>query len=245
VSPVHDPQGERLQKVLAAAGLGSRRACERLITQGRVRVDGVIVTELGVRVSERAVIHVDDVRIRLDPQAVTLALHKPAGVVSTMADPQGRPTLADYVPGEQRLFHVGRLDEATEGLILLTNDGELAHRLTHPSYEVPKTYVATVKGQVTPGVLRRLQEGIELDDGPAAADRARVLATRPGQSIVELVLHEGRNRIVRRLLGAAGHPVERLVRTEFATIGLGQLRAGETRRIAGRELATLMASVGL
>ncbi|HLS49203.1 MAG TPA: pseudouridine synthase [Actinomycetaceae bacterium] len=246
MSPVHDPTGERLQKVLAAAGLGSRRACERLITEGRVSVDGVVVTELGLRVSDTAVVHVDGVRVRLDPEALTIALHKPAGVVSTMADPQGRPSLADYVESRsQRLFHVGRLDEATEGLILLTNDGELAHRLTHPSYEVPKTYVATVSGTVSAGTVRRLRDGVELDDGPAAADRVRVLGSRAGESIVELVLHEGRNRIVRRLLGAVGHPVHRLVRTGFATLSLGQLPPGHTRRVGGRELATLMASVGL
>lgn len=246
MNPVHDPQGTRLQKVLAGAGLGSRRACERLITQGRVSVDGTPVSELGVRVTPGAIIHVDGLRVSFDPQMVTLALHKPAGVVSTMHDPQGRATLTDHLPADgPRLFHVGRLDEQTEGLILLTNDGELAHRLTHPSYEMPKTYVATVGGRVTGGVARRLREGVELDDGPAAADRVRVLAAQAGESVVEIELHEGRNRIVRRLLAAVDHPVDRLVRTRFATVRLGDLPPGRSTPVEGSELARLMAAVDL
>ena len=243
---VHRPDGVRLQKVLAAAGYGSRRACEQLIVDGRVTVDGRVV-ELGTRVDPAtAVVHVDGVRLQLDETKVTLALHKPAGVVSTMKDEQGRPDLSQYVPDRpERLFHVGRLDEQTEGLLLLTNDGELAHRLTHPSYEVPKTYVATVEGEVPRSLARRLLAGVELEDGPARADRFVVLETLPTASVVEIELHEGRNRIVRRMLEQVGHPVTRLVRTRFGNIRLGRLKPGHTRVVEGTELGTLMASVDL
>ncbi|MBD8061316.1 pseudouridine synthase [Oceanitalea stevensii] len=247
MTDVHQPGGTRLQKVLAAAGYGSRRACENLIADGRVTVDGQRVDELGTRVDPAtAVIHVDGVRLQLDETKVTLALHKPAGVVSTMSDEQGRPDLSQYVSDRaERLFHVGRLDEQTEGLILLTNDGELAHRLAHPSYEVAKTYVATVEGDVPRALARRMREGITLEDGPAHADRFTVLETSPGASVVEIELHEGRNRIVRRMLEQVGHPVIRLVRTRFGTVRLGQLKPGHTRVISGTELGTLMSSVGL
>ncbi len=243
---VHRPDGVRLQKVLAAAGYGSRRACEQLIVDGRVTVDGRVV-ELGTRVDPAtAVVHVDGVRLQLDETKVTLALHKPAGVVSTMKDEQGRPDLSQYVADRpERLFHVGRLDEQTEGLLLLTNDGELAHRLTHPSYEVPKTYVATVEGQVPSSLARRLLAGVELEDGPARADRFVVLETLPTASVGEIELHEGRNRIVRRMLEQVGHPVTRLVRTRFGNIRLGRLKPGHTRVVEGTELGTLMASVDL
>lgn len=244
---VHDPQGVRLQKVLANAGLGSRRACEELISAGRVSVDGTVVRELGVRVDpRRAVIHVDGLRVQLDTSIVTLALNKPAGVVSTMHDPQGRPSLARYVADRpERLFHVGRLDAETEGLLLLTNDGELANRLAHPSHGVAKTYLATVSGRVRPAVGVRLREGVELEDGPASVDAYRVLDTTADASLVEVVLHEGRNRIVRRMFDAVGHPVTRLVRTQMGPIRLGQLRPGAVREISGTELGTLMAAVGL
>lgn len=247
MTDVHQPGGTRLQKVLAAAGYGSRRACENLIADGRVTVDGQRVEELGTRVDPAtAVIHVDGVRLQLDETKVTLALHKPAGVVSSMNDEQGRPDLSQYVSDRaERLFHVGRLDEQTEGLILLTNDGELAHRLAHPSYEVAKTYVATVEGEVPRALGRRLREGIRLEDGPARADRFTVLETTPRASVVEIELHEGRNRIVRRMLEHVGHPVTRLVRTRFGTVRLGQLKPGHTRVISGTELGTLMSSVGL
>jgi len=247
MNDVHQPEGVRLQKILAGAGYGSRRACEGLITAGRVTVDGVVVRELGTRVDPvTAVVHVDGVRLQLDETKLTVALHKPAGVVSTMSDPQGRPTLAEYVADRpERLFHVGRLDEQTEGLLLLTNDGELAHRLTHPSYEIPKTYVATVEGQVPRTLAQHLRRGITLEDGPARADRFTVLETLPSTSLVEIELHEGRNRIVRRMLEHVGHPVTRLVRTQFGNIRLGTLRPGATRVVEGTELGTLMASVGL
>jgi 23S rRNA pseudouridine2605 synthase len=244
---VHDPDGIRLQKVLAQAGVGSRRACEDLIAAGRVEVDGHPVTELGVRIDpRRSVVHVDGMRVQLDETMVYLALNKPLGVVSAMSDAQGRPTLSDYVRGRQeRLFHVGRLDTDTEGLILLTNDGELAHRLAHPSYQVPKTYLAEVSGPLARDVGRRLRAGVELDDGTVAVDGFRVVDARPGKALVEIVLHEGRNRVVRRLMDAVGHPVEQLVRTQVGPIRLGDLRTGRTRVLGRPEVAALMAAVGM
>jgi len=243
----HVPDGVRLQKVLAGAGLGSRRACEDLIAAGRVSVGGAVVRELGMRVDPAtAVVHVDGLRLQLDPTLVTLALHKPVGVVSTMRDPHGRPSLEGYVADRsERLFHVGRLDAETSGLLLLTNDGDLAHRLTHPSYEVPKRYVATVEGRVERGLVRRLKAGVDLEDGPVRVDEVKVLETRPQSSIVELVLHEGRNHIVRRLLAEVGHPVTALARTQVGPIRLGTLRPGQTRVIKGSELGALMSAVGL
>lgn len=243
----HAPEGIRLQKVLAGAGYGSRRACEGIITAGRVTVDGERVRELGTRVDpSTAVIHVDGLRLQLDETVLTLALHKPAGVYSTMADEQGRPDLSAYVADRsERLFHVGRLDAETEGLILLSNDGDLAHRLTHPSYEVPKTYVANVEGRVAKGLGRQLRDGVELEDGPVRVDAFTVLETTPNASLVELTLHEGRNHVVRRLLAEVGHPVTRLVRTSIGPIRLGRLKPGRTRVIEGHELGRLMSAVGL
>ncbi len=237
MSDPHVPDGIRLQKVLAGAGLGSRRACEEIIAAGRVSVDGVIVTELGMRVDPAvSVVHMDGLRVQLDASMVTLALNKPLGVVSTMHDPQGRPSLAELVKDRpERLFHVGRLDAETEGLLLLTNDGELANRLAHPSYEVMKTYLATVQGRVRPGVGVKLRAGIQLDDGPVRVDDFRVVDATASETLVEVVLHEGRNRIVRRTLDAVGHPVVRLVRTQIGPIRLGNLRPGRTREIAGTE----------
>lgn len=247
MSDPHVEGGVRLQKVLAQAGLGSRRFCESLIARGRVTVDGVRVTELGVRVDPAtAVIHVGGRRVVLDDSLLTLALYKPAGVLSALSDDRGRPTLAPWVEEHtEHLVHVGRLDADTEGLLLLTNDGELAHRLTHPSYEVPKTYVATVRGTVTGAVTRKLLAGIELDDGPVRADAFHIKGTHGAQSFVEITLHEGRNRIVRRTLDAVGHPVVRLLRTRVGPVVLGTLKPGRTRVIAGRELGELMAAVGM
>lgn len=244
-SPATD--GVRLQKVLAAAGYGSRRACEDLITAGRVSVDGRVVRELGTRVDpSRDVLHVDGLRVQLDPTKVTVALHKPVGVVSTMHDPHGRPTLEAYVADRsERLFHVGRLDTETSGLLLLTNDGELAHRLTHPSFEVAKTYVAGVQGRVERGLGRRLKEGVTLEDGPVRVDAFHVLEARPASSIVEVVLHEGRHHIVRRLLAEVGHPVTALARTQIGPVRLGRLRPGQSRVLEGTELGALMSAVGL
>jgi 23S rRNA pseudouridine2605 synthase len=241
-------EGVRLQKVLAAAGVGSRRACEQLIAAGRVEVDGEVVRTMGVRVHPgRVVIKVDGLRVGTDAAGlVHLALNKPAGVVSTMSDPEGRPSLGDYVEGRrERLFHVGRLDADTEGLILLTNDGELAHRLSHPSYEVAKTYLAEVHGPVARDVGRRLREGVELDDGAAAVDSFRVVGRTGSRVMVEVVLHEGRKHVVRRLLTAVGHPVERLVRTRVGPISLGDLRPGRSRSLSAAEVGRLYREVGL
>ena len=244
---VHVPDGVRLQKVLAQAGVGSRRACEELIAAGRVEVDGHVVSEPGVRIDpKRQAVHVDGMRVHVDESLVYVALNKPLGVVSSMSDPQGRPTVADFVSDrEERLFHVGRLDVDTEGLILLTNDGELANRLTHPSYEVPKTYLVEIDGQLERDLGRRLIAGVELEDGPASVDSFKVVDARPGKALVEIVLHDGRTRIVRRLMAAVGYPVEQLVRTRVGPIRLGDLRTGRTRVLGRAEVASLMQSVGL
>ncbi|MGH3933036.1 MAG: pseudouridine synthase, partial [Pseudonocardiaceae bacterium] len=221
----------RLQKVLAQAGVASRRAAEEMIACGRVQVDGTVVREMGVRVDpERAVIHVDGMRLELRSDVVHLALNKPRGVHSTMSDDHGRPCVGDYVVQRpQRLFHVGRLDAETEGLLLLTNDGELAHRLIHPSSRVMKTYLAEVPGPVPRTLGRTLRAGVKLDDGPVAVDGFRVVQALPGKVLVEVVLHEGRKHIVRRLLAEAGHPVLRLVRTAIADLRLGEQRPGTVR----------------
>ena len=240
-------EGIRLQRVLAAAGLGSRRACEQLIEEGRVEVDGAQVRTQGMRVDpERAVIRVDGMRIASAPDHVYLALNKPRGVVSTMSDPQGRPSLQDYV-GERsaRLFHVGRLDVETEGLLLLTNDGELAHRLSHPSYEVVKVYLAEVQGPVARDVGKRLKAGVELEDGIAHADGFRVVNTSGGRYMVEVSLHEGRKHVVRLMLEAVGHPVTRLVRTDVGPISIGNLRPGKHRKLSQQEIGALFAAVSL
>lgn len=241
------PAGVRLQKVLAAAGFGSRRACEQLIAAGRVAVDGRVVREQGVRIDPQvAVIRVDGQRVPTAAGTVVVAVNKPRGVLSTMSDDRGRTCLGDLVADRsERLFHVGRLDADTEGLILLTNDGELANRLAHPSFGVAKTYVATVAGPVPRSVGRQLLAGVELDDGPARADGFRVLQSLPGQVLVEIVLHEGRNHIVRRMLEAVGHPVVALVRTRVGPIALGQQRPGTVRVLSAAESRALYTAVGL
>ena len=252
----HVASGQRLQKVLAHAGVASRRACEQLIADGRVSVDGISVTEAGVRVDPLTQeIRVDGSRILTNPELITLMLHKPAGVVTTMEDPEGRPTVAQYgrdylaehpeLPDSLRLVHVGRLDTETEGLLLLSNDGELSHRLMHPSFEIAKTYVAIVEGQVEAWVPRKLRRGIELEDGEAKADRITVKDSGPRGSIVEITLHSGKNRIVRRMLDAVGHPVTRLARTRLGPLRLGNLRPGQTRPLSGEEIAALQQEVGL
>jgi 23S rRNA pseudouridine2605 synthase len=237
----------RLQKVLAAAGLGSRRACEQLIEEGRVEVDGQPVLEQGMRVDpKRSIIKVDGMRIPTAPGHVVLAFNKPRGVHSTMTDERGRPCVGDYLRGrKERLFHVGRLDADTEGLLLFTNDGELAQRLAHPSHGVAKTYLAQVKGTIPRDLGKRLREGVELDDGIVRVDRFRVVTSAPGRALVELVLHEGRKHVVRRLLAAVGHPVEGLVRVKVGPIGLGDLRSGKLRTLTIAEVGELYASVGL
>ncbi len=244
---VHVEDGVRLQKVLAQAGVGSRRACEALIAAGRVQVDGHVVVEQGVRIDpHRQAVHVDGVRVQVDRDKLYLAFNKPAGVVSTMSDDLGRVSLGDFMAERpERLFHVGRLDSETEGLILLTNDGDLAHRLQHPAYGVAKTYLAEVPGPVARDVGRRLREGVELDDGPVRVDSFRLIDSQPGKALVEVVLHEGRKHIVRRALDAVGHPVERLVRVQVGPIHLGDLRPGRWRVLTRTEVGQLFSAAGL
>ncbi len=235
----------RLQKVLAQAGVASRRASEELMARGRVEVNGEVVTRLGVRVDPvRDVIRVDGRRVPPPSEHAYLLLNKPRGVVSTMADENGRPDLGRFVAGrDDRLFHVGRLDTDTSGLLILTNDGDLAHRLAHPSFEVTKTYVALVEGQVPNSLGRTLSEGVELDDGPASVDRFVVRDRGKGQSLVELDIHIGRNRIVRRLLAHVGHPVVELTRTAFGPLRLGDLKVGTMRDLSRDERGDLFDSV--
>ena len=241
------PGGVRLQKVLAAAGVGSRRHCEEMIGEGRVEVDGEVVRRYGARVDpQHQVIRVDGRRIPAREDLVYVALNKPAGVLTTMSDARGRPTIADYLPDHtERLFHVGRLDYDTEGLMLLMNDGELAHRLAHPRYGVLKTYLADVAGPLPRDLGRQLTTGVELSDGVATADRFRVLERAGNRALVEITLHEGRKHIVRRMLAETGHPVSRLVRTHVGPVALGSLRPGTTRRLTPREIGDLYAAVGL
>nr|WP_218851883.1 pseudouridine synthase [Nocardioides panaciterrulae] len=240
----------RLQKLLAMSGVASRRKCEELMLEGRVEVDGEVVTRLGTKVDPRtAVIRVAGKRLPPVSPNVYLVLNKPRGVVSTMSDPEGRRTLSDLVADRpERLFHVGRLDTDTSGLLLLTNDGDFAHRMAHPSYEVDKTYVAEVEGEVRKATVGRLLEGVTLEDGPVTVSQARLVGTTPGRggrperSIVELVIHEGRNRIVRRLLDHVGHPVRRLTRTAIGPVQLQGLGVGELRELTREELGTLLDS---
>ena len=244
----HVEDGERLQKVLAQSGVASRRASEEMILEGRVTVDGKVVRKLGTRVDpETQVIHVDGSRILSEPaKHVVLAFNKPEGVVSTMSDPDGRPCLADYLEEyPERLYNVGRLDIDTSGLLLLTNDGELAHRLMHPSYEIPKTYVARVHGEVKPWVRKRLLAGIELEDGPVKADSFKVIDSLGDITAVEITVHEGRNRMVRRMLNEVGYPVKELIRTEFGPIRLDLMKQGSLRRVKGNDLTALYDAVGL
>lgn len=233
--------GVRLQVVLARAGVASRRASEELIAQGRVQVDGETVDRPGLKIDPAtAVVTVDGDRVEVDPERVHLLLNKPRGVLSTMDDPQGRPTVADLLTDRpERLFHVGRLDADSEGLLLFTNDGDLAHRLMHPAFGVTKTYLAEVPAPIPRDLGNRLRAGVHLDDGPVKVDSFRVIATKGDVAQVEVVLHEGRNHIVRRMLAAVGHPVSRLVRTKIGPVVLGDLRAGTTRELRKDELAAL------
>jgi len=241
-----EPEGERLQKVLARAGMGSRRACEELIEQGRVEVNGERVREQGKRVdAANDEIKVDGLTVATQSY-LFFALNKPAGVVATMEDPDGRQCLGDYVNNrETRLFHVGRLDTETEGIILLTNHGELAHRLTHPKYGVTKTYLAAIQGPIPRDLGKQLAQGIELEDGWARADSFKVVQNVGKNYLVEVSLHEGRKHIVRRLLSEMGYPVEKLVRVQFGPIPLGDQKSGWLRRLTNPEVGQLMKSVGL
>jgi 23S rRNA pseudouridine2605 synthase len=238
--------GVRLQKVLANAGLASRRACEVMISEGRVEVNGEVVTEQGRRVDpDTDVIRVDGSRIPPPRRHRYLVLNKPRGVVSTMDDPEGRRTLAELVPDRHgRLFHVGRLDTDTEGLIILTNDGDFANRLAHPSFEVPKTYVAEVSGVVGRDVLAKLRAGITLEDGPVRPVAVKLVSTTGDRSLVKITLHEGRNHVVRRTMEAVGHPVRRLSRTGIGPVRLGTLKTGEFRELTRDELGGLLDLTG-
>lgn len=245
MTETEEPEPIRLQKVLSRAGVASRRAAEELIAQGRVSVDGKVVREQGMRVHpQNAVIHVDGERVVIRSGLVYLALNKPVGVHTTMSDDQGRPCVGDLVrKRRERLFHVGRLDADTEGLLLLTNDGDLAHKLMHPSFEVNKTYLAEVSGSVPRGLGKQLRAGVQLEDGPVVVDGFRVVDSLPGRTLVEVVLHEGRNRIVRRLLEEVGHPVRRLVRTAVGDVQLGDVKPGSLRPLTRQEIAVLHAIV--
>lgn len=242
------PKGERLQKVLAKAGVASRRHAEILIDAGRVEVNGKIIAKQGVKVNPSVdVIRVDGVRVNVNEEHEYFVLNKPRGMQSTMSDDLGRPCVGDVVSEKvaagQRLFHVGRLDADTEGLLILTNDGELANRLMHPKYEVTKTYLATVLGEADRKLVRQLKEGIELEDGLAKADFAQVVDTNQGYSLVRLELHEGRKHIVRRMLKEAGFPVQRLVRTKLHTVQLGDMKPGGLRALNSSELTSLYKAV--
>ena len=240
----------RLHKLLARSGVASRRKCEELMLAGEVTVDGEVVTRLGTKIDPTAAV----VRVsgrRLPPMSpnVYLALNKPVGVTSTMSDPHAARTLSDLVGHRpERLFHVGRLDTDTAGLLLLTNDGEFAQRMAHPSYEVDKTYVAAVDGVVYPSTLKELLAGVTLDDGPVTVSSVKLVGgrgtTRDG-SILELVIHEGRNRIVRRLLDQVGHPVRQLTRTAVGPVVLGRLGVGEIRDLTPDELGALLDAASL
>ncbi|MDN6658530.1 MAG: rRNA pseudouridine synthase [Acidipropionibacterium jensenii] len=233
-----EKQGVRLQKVLAQAGVASRRAAEEMIDEGRVEVNGEIVIVQGRRVDpEHDEIRVDGSRIPTARRHLYYVLNKPRGVVSTMDDPDGRACLADLegVPNHERLFHVGRLDTETEGLILLTNDGEFAHRMTHPSYKVLKSYLAEVEGFVDDKVIRRLTKGLTLEDGPVHPDSVRLVQASEMKSLVEISLHEGRNRIVRRMMDSVAHPVRRLSRTAIGPVRVGRLGVGDMRPLSREE----------
>lgn len=238
------PGAERLQKVLASAGVGSRRASEEMIAERRVMVDGRIA-QLGDKVDPlTAEIYVDGQRVIADTRLVYLAMNKPRGVVSTMADEQGREALADYVTDlSVRVYHVGRLDADSEGLLLLMNDGTLAHKLMHPSYGVPKTYLAEVEGPLPRAVGRALLSGVELEDGPARVDTFRLVEAFGKMALIEVTLHEGRKHIVRRMLESVGHPVTRLVRTAIGPIKLGDVKPGRTRRLSTAEVGALFKAV--
>jgi 23S rRNA pseudouridine2605 synthase len=243
-------QGEKLQKVLARAGVASRRAAEEMIAAGRVEVNGEIVRGQGLRIDpDTAVVRVDGIRVVVCEELVHLALNKPRGWQSTMSDEMRRPCVGDLVAERvaagQRLFHVGRLDADTEGLLLLTNDGDLAHRLMHPSFEVSKTYLATVTGEIDRAAAKRLRGGVELDDGPVKVDAFAVVDSAQGRSLVRVVLHEGRKHVVRRLLDSVGYPVTDLVRTDIGPVTLGNQRPGTLRALTRAEVGKLYQAVGL
>ncbi|HEY6487035.1 MAG TPA: pseudouridine synthase [Candidatus Cybelea sp.] len=229
----------RLNRFLAQAGVASRRHADELIAAGRVSIDGRVVRELGTQVEPGSEVRVDGTSVAPPAEPTYLLLNKPLGVVTTMHDPQGRRTVAELVTGRPRVFPVGRLDYATAGALLLTDDGELAHRLLHPRFGVDKTYRAEIAGRLSPDEVRRLMEGISLEDGRAAGAKLRVLAVRREHSVVDVTIHEGRNRQVRRMFEAIGHPILTLTRTRFGPLRLGSLPAGHVRGLTGKELEAL------
>jgi 23S rRNA pseudouridine2605 synthase len=240
VSPAPAPEGERLQKVLARAGIASRRVCEEFIAEGRVKVNGEVAV-LGRRVDTGADrVELDGVVIGVAPDLVHYLLNKPAGVVTTASDPQGRPTVIELVPDEPRVFPVGRLDADTEGLLILTNDGSLAQLLAHPSHGVEKEYLAEVRGRPSAGALRRLRDGVELEDGVTAPAKVSLV----GPNLLRLVIHEGRNRQVRRMCEEVGHPIVRLVRSRIGPLSDRRLRPGHWRALTQGEVRALERSVG-
>lgn len=238
---------ERLQKLLARAGLGSRRACEKLIREGRVTVNGKVVTKLGAKASPGDDIRVDGRRLELPQEHLYFALNKPPGYVTTRHDPQGRPTVMDLVPQsvQDRVFPVGRLDRDTTGLLLLTDDGELAQRLIHPTYHVPKEYLADVEGRPPESKLRLLRSGIELEDGPTQPAEVIMVAAGGGESRLRITITEGRNRQVKRMCEAIGHPVRRLKRVAVGPLRLGELSLGEVRPLTRAQVQALRQAVGL
>lgn len=238
-----DDGRQRLQKVMAAAGVASRRASEELIAAGRVTVNGD-VAQLGCKVDATDDdIRIDGERINADPERVYVLLNKPQGVVTTVDDPEGRPTVMDLVNLSMRLYPVGRLDLDTEGLLLLTNDGDLTHQLLHPSRQVARTYVALVPGPLRRDTLQHLRDGVELEDGTARPTSIEVLEEQRGKVLVQLVMTEGRKREVRRMFAALGHPVERLARVAFGGVELGDLRQGNWRFLTQQEVGRLHAAV--
>ncbi|WP_369678152.1 pseudouridine synthase [Gulosibacter sp. 10] len=243
-APERSTEGVRLQKALANAGVASRRVCEQLIADGRVEVNGETVTELGSRIDpEKDRVVVEGTPVQFDQSKRYVLLNKPVGVFSTMRDEQGRPDLRRYTREfSERIYNVGRLDSDSSGLLILTNDGELANVLSHPSYEVVKTYVVKVEGKLRQGDLKRLLEGIELEDGFIRADSGHIMAKGSSSqaTLVEITLHSGRNRIVRRMFDEIGHPVQELVRRSFGPLQLGPLRSGETRELSEEELRKLL-----
>ena len=238
-------QGERLQKVLAHAGLGSRRAMEELIAAGRVKVNGRRA-RLGDRVDpDNDEVEVDGSRVPLEQDLVHYMLNKPAGIVSTASDPEGRPTVLALLDLPTRVWPVGRLDTDSEGLLVVTNDGELTHRLTHPRYEVPKTYLAEVKGTVGSRAIKQLIAGVDLEDGRTNRAKVALVEATRGGTLLEITITEGRNRQVRRMCEAVGHPVKRLVRTSLGPLQLGRLKPGTFRKLSLEEVRALYRACGL
>jgi 23S rRNA pseudouridine2605 synthase len=236
-------EGERVQKVLANAGVASRRAVEELISAGRVSINGV-PARLGQRIDpSKDEVEVDGSRVPLRADLVYYLINKPRGVVATADDPQGRPTVLELLDAPARVWPVGRLDVDTEGALIVTNDGDLTHRLTHPSFGVPKTYLARVKGHIGSSALKSLAKGVALDDGPTAPARVHLVGKTGGSSLVEIVISEGRNRQVRRMFDAVGHPVIELARTAIGSLEIGRLRPGTLRRLSPVEVQGLYAAV--